>query len=405
MEKKIILFVDDEPNILSGLKRMLRILRKEMDLNFVGSGKEALEFLEKNHVDVVVSDMRMPSMDGATLLKEVRKRHPEVIRMILSGHAEQSAIVETVGVAHQFLAKPTSAEDLKEVLQRACGLQDLLANTSLKTAIAKIGKLPSLPQVYADLQATLKDPDCSVEDVGKIIEKDMAMSAKVLQLVNSAFFGLFTNVNSPVRAVSLLGLDTIKSLVLSVGVFREMKFSSRQLKAVNQVWSHCLAVAVFSKRICELEGREELADNIFVAGLMHDIGKLLFLISSDIDYAGIIDQAREEKVEIVEVEDRILSSTHAEAGGYLTGLWGLTGSVVEAIAFHHRIAAYPSPSFSSALAVHVADVFANKLFPVKDVVTPELDMTFLKAAGCDQKVRYWYEECDALNIEMKIDFS
>ena len=224
--KTTVLFVDDDLNILSGLKRMLRVMREQMDFHFAESGREALEMLAGQRINVIVSDMRMPGMDGAALLTAVQERYPHVIRIMLTGHADEEAIFRTVGVVHQFLAKPADPDALKAVLLRACALQKLMKNEQLKRLVTRLGKLPSLPAVYAELQRKIVDPNCAIGDVAAIIEKDIGMSAKVLQLVNSAFFGLYKSIDSPLRAVNLLGLDTIKTLVLGVRVFEEPKTSS-----------------------------------------------------------------------------------------------------------------------------------------------------------------------------------
>jgi CheY-like chemotaxis protein len=187
MAKKKILFVDDEPNILSGLKRMLRSMRKEFDLQFAESGQEALTILDGDEFDVVVSDMRMPGIDGAELLSRIMVQHPYSIRIMLTGQADEESIMRTVGIVHQFLAKPCDPEELKAVLQRASGLHGLISQPSLKKIVSGIDSLPSLPEVYAELREAMTNPEISVADIGAIIEKDIGMSAKVLQLVNSAF--------------------------------------------------------------------------------------------------------------------------------------------------------------------------------------------------------------------------
>ena len=206
MTKNKILFVDDEPNILAGLKRMLRSMRTDFDLHFAENGKDALELMQDTEFDVVVSDMRMPGMDGAQLLKEIQDLHPYAIRIMLTGQANEDSILRTVGVVHQFLAKPCDPEHLKGVLLRASSLHKLISQPAVKKIISGIDTLPSLPDVYEKLRKATVDPEVSVMDVAKIIEEDMAMSAKVLQLVNSAFFGLFQTVDSPARAVSLIQL-------------------------------------------------------------------------------------------------------------------------------------------------------------------------------------------------------
>lgn len=393
MQKKSILFVDDEPNILSGLKRMLRSLRKYMELNFAGSGQDALKFLEQNKVDVIVTDMRMPNMDGATLLKEVQQKHPRVMRIILSGHAEQSSILQTVGVAHQFLAKPTSAEVLKDVLNRACCLQDMMGDESLREFASKVGSLPSLPTVYGELQEILKNPETSVEEVGLVIEKDMAMSVKVLQLVNSAFFGLYNNIESPARAVNLLGIDTIKALVLNVGVFTEIGHGV-ELVNVEKLWKHSLRVALFAKYIAQHEEQDEDSINhIFIAGLLHDIGKLLFYVHGAADYEKVIAEVDKRPIQCHIAEKEVFRVDHALIGGYLLGLWGMPGPVIEAVAFHHSLSSYPGESFCPALAIHVADVIACELQASQDFEKPLLEQNYLSKIGFLDKYEKWYEEC------------
>jgi len=399
MGKNSILFVDDEPNILSGLQRMLRFMRHEMDFHFVGSGKEALAFLEGQHVDVIVSDMRMPGMDGAALLAVVQERFPHVIRIMLTGQADEESILRTVGVAHQLLAKPSSPEILKEVLGRSCALGELLQNEPLKALISSLGSLPSLPATYAALQRKLKDPECVLNDVAAIIEQDLAMSAKVLQLVNSAFFGFFKNIDSPARAVNLLGLDTVKALALGVGVFNEFKPSADKTFSVQSLWNHSMGVAAFAKRIAQEEtGRKESADHAFIAGLIHDIGKLLFYASIHQRYVTVVELAKSELVEIYRAEQQILNADHADAGGYLIGLWGLPGPVVEAVAFHHRLDHYPEPSFCPAVAVHAADIIYHTLHPDPRFAAPILNSPYLARAGVGDRFDHWLALCRQLGI-------
>jgi len=389
------LFVDDEPNILSGLKRMLRIMRQEMDFYFAESGREALDLLATQHIDVIVSDMRMPGMDGATLLSTVQEKYPHIIRIMLTGHADEEAILRTVGVVHQFLAKPADPDNLKAVLLRACALQDLMKNDSLKSLVTSIGKLPSLPSVFAELQRKLMNPDCAIGDVAAIIEKDMAMTAKVLQLVNSAFFGLYKNIDSPIRAVNLLGLDTVKTLVLGVGVFAELKTKPSDIFSVSALWSHSMATSACAKKIAvaEIDDKQSI-DTVFIAGMMHDVGKLLLFSSLHDPYVSAVAMAREQNLSLCEAERKVFNSDHGDVGSYLMGLWGFPGGVVEAIAFHHRLETYPEPSLSPAVIVHAADVIAYQLYPESSVgVPPVLNSGYLEQAGLADKYPHWLELC------------
>ncbi len=400
---KTILFVDDEPNILLGLKRMLRSMRHEMDFLFAESGLEALDLLAEHEVNVIVSDMRMPGMDGAVLLNTVMEQYPHIIRIMLTGHAEDKSILQTIPVVHQFLAKPSDPQTLKDILSRACALQQLVNSEELKTLVAGLGALPSLPEVYAELQEKIKDPECAISDIGEIIEKDLAMSTKVLQLVNSAFYGIFKSIASPARAVSLLGLDTIKALVLGIGIFTEMAPASVKTFSAPALWAHSYTVAMFAKVIALAESpNRSIADDAFIAGIVHDVGKLLLFSSLESQYLEALEKATSESISLSEAENQVLGGDHGAVGGYLLGLWGLPGSVVEAATFHHKLDNYPEDSFSPALAVHIANVLYYTLNPNQcKGELPTVNQAYLERVGLSDRLEHWLELCK--NAQSKED--
>jgi len=392
--RKKILFVDDEPNILAGLKRMLRSMRSEMEFFFAENSGQALQCLAEQPIDIVVADMRMPGMDGASLLAAIQKRYPQIIRIMLTGHADDESVMRTVGVAHRFLTKPINAGTLKETLLRSGSLQDMLDNSGLKSLVAGLGTLPSLPETYARLEKQLRQPDCALADIARIIEQDPAMSAKILQLVNSAFFGLYTNVESPGRAVNLLGLDTIKALVLGLGIFSELPVKSGRLFSVTELWGHSMTCATFAKAIAARESNDNvLIEQAFIGGLLHDMGKLLFFAKKHQDYEQAIDQALEDGRPIQEVERDLFGACHGDVGAYLIGLWGLPGPVVEALLFHHRITDYPEPGLSPALIVHVADGLYHRLQPGQNTTPAPIEMTVLQEADLADRLESWNDLC------------
>ena len=217
------LFVDDEPLVLSGLRRMLRNLRHDWDMSFANSGKEALALLDEFNFTVVISDMRMPEMDGATLLNEVAIRHPDVARLVLSGHAELDAIMRAVRPAHQFLAKPCDPKLLERALQR---IRNVRLDNEQGDICKRLGahrRLPSPQGSINDLRASLQKAPIDLEEIGEIVCRDIAMSAQVLRLVNAAFFGPPTKTFDPKRAVSILGADIMKNLLDEVELFRPVE--------------------------------------------------------------------------------------------------------------------------------------------------------------------------------------
>lgn len=394
MEKKKIVFVDDEPNILDGLRRMLRSLRNEYDMYFAAGGREALELMAKDRFDVVISDMRMPGMDGAQLLEIIQKDYPHTIRIMLTGQADENSVLRTVGVVHQFLAKPCDPEKLKTILVQTSALQDILSDGRLKDLISQIGKLPSLPSTYAKLQKAMVTPDVEINDVAKIIEQDIAMTAKVLQLVNSAFFGIYSKVESPSRAVKLLGLETIKVLVLGVEIFSQIKIP-KEIFQVDMLWSHSIAVGKVAKAIAAHETEDkEIIGNAFLAGILHDIGKLVLVSHLPEQYRQVIDLARKEKVTLAEAEQTIFGASQSDVGAYLIGLWGFTSPIIEAIGFHHCLEKYPVTSFTPALAVHAANVLYYK--NRQDEVVGcglDLNMAAIERLALGAKVGDWERIC------------
>ena len=397
MEKKRVLFVDDEPNILDGLRRMLRGLRNQYDMHFAGGGREALQFMAADRYDVVISDMRMPGMDGAELLEIIQKQYPHTIRIMLTGQADEQSIMRTVGVVHQFLAKPCDPELLKTILVQTAALQDILSDGALKDLISQIGALPSLPSTYDKLRKAVSSADVDVLKVGKIIEEDMAMSAKVLHLVNSAFFGIYTKVNNPTRAVQLLGVDTIKALVLGLGIFTQMQAPARVL-SLESLWLHSLSVGKMAKAIATEEVQDtEVISNSFLAGTLHDIGKLVLVSYLPDKYEQAMTMAQTENIFLHAAEKNIFGTGQSAIGAYLIGLWGFSNPIIEAICFQSALERYPAATFSPALAVHIANVLYYQNRPDEIVgKKPCLNMTALEALSLQDKVGEWQQICSAI---------
>ena len=389
MEKKRILFVDDEPNILDGMRRMLRSLRKGLDMKFAESGGQALELMAEKPFDVVVSDMRMPGMDGAELLGKIQEKYPQTIRIMLTGQADDDSILRTVDVVHQFLAKPCEPEQLKTTLHRACLLYNLLSHPVLRRVVAKIDTLPSLPEIYVELQKLLADPESSVDDVAQCITKDIGMSAKIMQLVNSAFFGHFSNVKSPEQAVHLLGLDTIKSLVLTVRIFANYEKNVLAGISLPELMNHSMAVGGLAQKIGENSGSKAIADNALIAGLMHDIGKLVLADNLADEYGQVEELVEKDGITCYQAETKIFKAGHAEIGAYLLGLWGFPSSVLDAIAYHHRPDKYPGNTFEALTAVYAANLIIHNRDSETAAEQYEPDNEYLARVGCLDSFAEW----------------
>jgi len=196
-----ILFVDDEPMLLSGLKRSLHAMRQEWEMTFVSGGQEALQAMAEHPYDIIVTDMQMPVMNGAQLLEEVKNKYPQCLRFVLSGQANRDTILKTVNPAHQFLSKPCDSAELKRRLTRALAIRNLLQNEELRELVSKLESLPTLPTLYADLIHELDKDEPSVARIGQLVSEDMALTAKILQLVNVSNGGFLSQDGQAVALV------------------------------------------------------------------------------------------------------------------------------------------------------------------------------------------------------------
>jgi HD-like signal output (HDOD) protein len=348
---------------------MLRPQRLEWDMAFAPGGEAALALMAASPFDVIVSDMRMPGMDGAALLSRVREQYPQVVRIVLSGHTELSSMFRVVPIAHQFLAKPCNADKLRVAVERACHLKALLSDASIRRTVGALGDLPSLPRTYQALTAALTDPDTPVRKIAGIIEQDVGISAKVLQLSNSAFFGIAHAMTNIQGAVSYLGMNTLKSLVLSVEIFQVFKPSTPLPGfSLERLQHHARLTASIAAR---LPLPQHLVDVALAGGMLHDVGKLILAWKLPERFKKSLAEAAAQRHPLHKVEEGEYGFSHAEIGAYLLGLWGLPYTVVEAVALHHGPNRIPHQGFDAVSAVYVANLLARELEVTSPKAPPE----------------------------------
>ncbi|MCC6141257.1 MAG: HDOD domain-containing protein [Nitrospira sp.] len=392
---RTVVFVDDMPEVLRMLQRTLDPIKGEWDMRFVGSASEALAVLEQGAVDVLATDLLMPGMDGLQLLKEAKVRYPMVVRIAFSGQQGQGLGLRSTDLAHQFLEKPIDAERLRSIMARACGLRALLADDQLRTVVTNLKNLPSLPALYQELMNEIHSRDASLKKVAKIIGKDMAMVTKILQLVNSAFFGLRTTVSNPEQAVALLGSDTIRALVLSMQAFSQFDGVALPGFSLNALWQHGLKTSGFAKVIAQQEqAPQAMVDEAFTAGLLHDIGLLLLASNKPEDYQRVLKLQKDNALLDWQAEQEIFGVTHAEVGAYLLSLWGVGEAIVESVAFHHRPSACGDSVFSPLTAVHVANAIAESENSAGGESRPvQIDEAYLTKLGKLDQLAAWKGAC------------
>lgn len=401
---KRILFVDDEVGILDGLKRSLRPMRKEWEMAFAPGADAALALLATASFDVIVSDMRMPGMDGAALLEVVREKYPSMLRIILSGYTELQASLRAVPVAHQFLLKPCDPEMLRAGILRATSLGEVLDSKMLTSLVGALRDLPSLSAVFVELKEAMGQPDVSIEAVSKIVQRDVALTAKVLQLVNSAFFGLARNVTDLKTAIGYLGISVLHDLVLSVEVFRAFTpnehVSEDFFKDFHRHSQLCASIAA------GIAQKHHVSPAITIAAFLHDVGKLVIVERTPAHFARALAQSQDEGCPLFAVEERLTHISHAEVGAYLLSLWGLPVGIVEAVAHHHHPRRVPVNGLDMVALVYVSNQLAHECEALElGKPAPELDMEFLEQAGAAQFLPEWRKLAEAAHANAAVSLA
>lgn len=384
---KWILFVDDEPRVLSGIRKSMRRKRDSWEMVFAESGAAALAQLERRPFDVIVSDMRMPEMDGAELLTQAQRRFPNVIRIVLSGHAEFEATLRAASVAHRFLVKPCDSEKLEDAIQRALHLRGLLRDPDLAQALASVNDLPSLPSTYAELNRMLADPRIGIPEIARLVEKDMGMCAKIFQFANSAALSGRRAVTSIQQALMFLGTNMLKNLVLSVEVFDAFSTSLETSGfSLERSQRHAVLTAGIAQK---LVASRHMAEDTFIAAILHDVGHLVIASQMPKRYAEITAAAAAKDLPRHAVEREILGIGHGQIGAYLLGLWGLPFTVVEAVAHHHDPGSVSHFEFDTLGAVHVANVLAHEVDDGGDTVFDPMNRSYLGRVGKEGAIGEW----------------
>ncbi|TMQ11377.1 MAG: HDOD domain-containing protein [Deltaproteobacteria bacterium] len=376
--KKRILFVDDEPAILAGLQNLLYKDRKRWDMVFALGGQLALDEIRKAPFDIVVSDMRMPGIDGAMLLNVVKDECPATVRIMLSGHADREAIVRALPAMHQLLSKPCDANTLRGAIERSLDGVNVERDAKIRRIVGGVDKLPTPPDIYFDLSRLMESPASSVADVAKVVIRDPGLSAKLLQLVNSAYFGTGQVTTSIQQAVALLGTDRLRYIALTASVF-----SSRDPDECGFSLSELQRGSMRAAWLARSFAEPALRDEAFASTLLHDVGHVVLAIANSAE-SRVFAQRWLSGEPPLELEEELFGVTHADVGARLLAIWGLPSTIVDVVQFHHDPGSAPEACRRLASIVHVADTAVQHM-----PAMTQLNMQSLERAGCAHLVPGW----------------
>lgn len=391
-----VLFVDDEASVLDGLRRSLFSHGEQWKMLFAQSGRAALDLLGRHPVDVVVSDMRMPELDGATLLERVRVLQPAAARIILSGYSDGQSLRRILGPAHQYLQKPCSAATLTAAVSRALAVRALLHPGSILAEVSGVRGLPVLPESMAALMAEMESPNGSAHVAAQIIGADLGLSAQVLKLVNSGFFSLPQPVTDMLQAVRLLGFETLGALAVLGGLCHTFRHTSANASSLHRLAQRSLQIGELARRIAVHQNLSPMeVEQARCAGMLSHVGTLALYAVRPTRMAEIRRRLDSGGGDLIELEQSLLDTTHAHVGATLLGLWGFTDPIVEAVLFHHQ------PSMctcncgnrvSPLTAVHAAQHLVKPAAPGADegaTWRAGLDQEYVRRLGLEPLIPQW----------------
>lgn len=351
-----ILIIDEDPAALERYRETLAPKSAHWSVTCISSAEEAVARVREQAPDLVIAALAVNQGQGAQLLSEIEAVAPNTQRFITATAEDRPKLEATFGSAFQFLPTSCPADRLITEIQRCVAIDTWLGNARVKQLVAKMGEFPSLPPIYLKVVNALNSRDASAAAVAQAISGDLAISAKVLQTVNSSYYGFDEKVSNITQAVGILGIDCVKTLVLAIQVFSRLGRTTEQKALTDQLWHHSMSVAVIAKRVAEHEtGDEKAGEEAYSAGLMHDIGKLVLLNAAPEPFKQARDLARQKAIPLWQAENVVIGCNHAETGAYLLARWGMPANLTEAVALHHEPINSFGKRFSALAAVHIAN--------------------------------------------------
>ncbi len=360
------------------------------NLTFVANGSEALAALADSKYDILITELSLPDMEADALLAETREFHPEVVRFVLTADDHRERMLRAVSQSHQFLTKPLKMQALQMQINNSLTLRTVLTDDKLHARISQIRSLPTLPSIYNQLVAEMQSETASMQKVAGLIKQDVSITAKLLQMTNSAFFGLSTRVENPLQAANLLGMDTVRSLVLTAGVFSQFDDPGLPGFSIEMIYNHSLAVGTGARHFANAFGLgRKQAEDALMAGMLHDIGKLVMMANFREELAKSLSIAQQEKLPIHAAEKRVLGVSHCEIGAHLLSLWGLSDLILEAVTLHDTPSESPHPMLNILTTVHIANAIDHdQSVPDRDPKFTHADLDYLNKLGLAGQLPY-----------------
>lgn len=382
-----ILIVDDEPKVYQGLKRLLWTEQSEWSVHYASDGTQGLAFLAGAEVDVIISDYKMPLMDGSAFLAHVAQNYPQVVRIVLSGECDQNAAMDLVQSAHLFLSKPTESTRLIDFIERGMRLKKILHNPDIAKIITGMKTVPSLGDVYLRLNKLLNDERTHINQLIEVISEDPSLIAKVLQISNSAFFNVHWNVTNLSQAINVIGYEVLKSLVLTHSLIQQSDVVNVGTLELKQVVDESVQVGFLARQLAlKLTKDSKMAEDAFISTVLAKVGIVVTAKALKPQMEKAIALASSKDIPFDEAEREIYGCTHAEICAYLLAIWGLPASIVEAVGFHLKPSECPDCKDLHLLqSAHAASALYRELSTLTPNIHAIKDEAVMNHPECAEK--------------------
>ncbi|MCX7909702.1 MAG: response regulator [Ignavibacteria bacterium] len=376
MKTSILFIVNDEQIVKEIVKNIIPI-QDEFDVFFAENGDRGLQILANNKIDIVFASPNIVLASGSNLLHDIKRLFPEVVRYALVPNLENQTIAQITHYVHQFVTPPYTKENIKERIERTLHLQSILKNEKVTELVKNTTTLPSLPEIYLQIEQEISKPDFSLTKISNLISKDPNLTAKILQIVNSAYFGLQREITNINFALSYLGVNVIKSLIFYIHLFSNFKVTTENRKHLEKFWQHSLVVASNTYHLANKYLKEKYEiDSAYTAGVLHDVGK--FVLLNTYTYPqNVMILSEQKSIDNLDAELEIYECTHAQIGAYLLGLWGFPLQIVEAVAYHHQPSLLDRSHLNFATIIHLADFL---------YYVPKLDVAHIQEIGFEKEL-------------------
>jgi HD-like signal output (HDOD) protein/ActR/RegA family two-component response regulator len=393
MKIKNILVVDDEQNILNAISRQLRPYRDQWNLFFALSGKQALELMATQPIDLIISDMLMPEMLGDELLNKVMLLYPATVRIALSGYADEETLKNGMAAAHQYLSKPCTAEVLREVISQVFKIQACISNPQIIASFGDSRKLPSLPRVYLELNNIMANDGLNTQDVAKILASDMVISAKLLHFINSPYFGVNRIISNLAEAINILGLKKLHSLVLSVHLKNSFVVIEPELEQyMEYLWLDAARTSELAMLISQAENQtDDRPDQAFLGGVLHNLGLLMFMSNGGDKLKSLLEKVKTTTLPIEDIETSIYGFTRFEAAAYLLSLWKIPPRIIESVLLQNKPNETEYNGMNALTAVHAAACLLKPsvMTEYEQLFAMELDTEYLQRINKLDRLTEW----------------